>query len=837
MFAHARRFATHRCATPAFFARVCAVFSVLFLSQTVLSQPVSADTPPTAASANTTSKPTAKTTSKPSAKTTSQPSHRMASEPLAKTTPTVSKKPATVAEKKSAEEDRRSGRLAQSNPPTDKKLRESSEEILVPQIDVIGRRRSALDSVPGSGTVITPQEIQNRGPAHIEEMLRTTPGINVTSEEGQGLRLNIGIRGLDPNRSRRVLLLEDGVPLSMGVYGEPEAYYTPMIERVERIEILKGSGSILWGPQTVGGVVNFITREPPKRLTIGARAAYGSYNYFLAQAFAGDTVGAFGYLFEAAHKRFDGHRNLGLAQTDVSAKFRIQISPRSVFGIKLHFYDESSRSTYLGLTTPQYENNAAASPAIHDRFLVRRYAISATHKHFFETAGSLQTTFYAYQIERDWMRQDFDRENKGANYERIVDGNNQVVASSDSKDGSTLYFRRSTGNRDRLFHNAGLETRYVVNFSFGNVVDNELSAGVRLHVEAANEQHINGERENSPSGDVRDDERRWAFASALFLQNKFMFLDKRLQITPGVRVEMLRNERHILRTRVKDANGKDVPTDVDRLANSFTATPIPGLGISYQPINGLSIFGGVHRGYAPPRIKDAITAGGSSIEIDAEFSWNYELGLRSRIKRFFQAELTGFLMDFQNQVIPPAEASGAVASDPANQGKPFVNAGRTLHAGLEASAMFDLADAMRWGFRLPLTLTYTWVPLAIFAEPGTKYYNNRLPYAPEHLVSANLGFFHPIGFSASVTAHYMSEQFADNAMTVQASADGLVGRIEGRFLLDARIAYTYQMSHWSVGVFFEGKNLTDARYIASRRPQGIMPGMFRQFIGGIHGNY
>ena len=89
------------------------------------------------------------------------------------------------------------------------------------------------------------------------------PGMTATQSEGGGLRLDVGTHGLDPGRSRRVLILEDGVPVSVNPYAEPDIYYVPMAERMRGVEVVKGSGNILFGPQTIGGVINFLTLVPP----------------------------------------------------------------------------------------------------------------------------------------------------------------------------------------------------------------------------------------------------------------------------------------------------------------------------------------------------------------------------------------------------------------------------------------------------------------------------------------------------------------------------------------------------------------------------------------------
>src|SRR3970040_2239238 len=158
-----------------------------------------------------------------------------------------------------------------------------------PQIDVIGRTPAIINRIPGSATLISPSLMVNTQPLTGNEVLRKVTGVHVVDEEGIGLRTNIGIRGLDPDRSRTVLMLEDGVPIALAPYGEPEMYYTPAIDRMKSIEVIKGSGSILFGPQTIGGVINYVTNDPPldSRTTLNLRV--GKDGYFVGKASYGTT--------------------------------------------------------------------------------------------------------------------------------------------------------------------------------------------------------------------------------------------------------------------------------------------------------------------------------------------------------------------------------------------------------------------------------------------------------------------------------------------------------------------------------------------------------------------
>ncbi len=112
---------------------------------------------------------------------------------------------------------------------------DSTKELSMPQIEILSHRDRVLSKVPGSVAVIDFRSIQKIAPVHGNELFRKIPGLNVVDEEGAGLRINIGVRGLDPDRSRNVLVLEDGIPVALNPYGEPELYFTPPIDKMTTV--------------------------------------------------------------------------------------------------------------------------------------------------------------------------------------------------------------------------------------------------------------------------------------------------------------------------------------------------------------------------------------------------------------------------------------------------------------------------------------------------------------------------------------------------------------------------------------------------------------------------
>jgi Fe(3+) dicitrate transport protein len=697
---------------------------------------------------------------------------------------------------------------------------------------VIGDRPRDLAQLPGAATVVTQDEMRATAPVHANEVLRRVPGVHILDEDGLGLRLNIGFRGLNPERSRNVLVLEDGVPVALAPYGEPELYYTPRIERMRGIEVVRGSGSILYGPQTIGGVVNFITLDPPEQTTITADARIGSFDYFMSEVSVGGTHGKVGYLLYANHLRNDGHRNFNMQVTDIMGKLRIELTPRSSLRVKLGVYDEKSNTTYLGLTTPQYMADPSFNFAIHDFLPVRRYSGSVQHALQISDKVSLHTTVYGNQTSRDWRRQDFDRAPvDGREYERIVDGNGQIVPLGEAPtDRSGILFRMRNGNRNRSFTIGGIESRLTADYGLGDKVEGRLIAGARFHYEHTEEQRINGTMPWVSSGELVSDETRVGRAIAAYVSNRFTFID-RVRVTPGVRLESLWHTRELLWPAPTDPVTGQVPTD-----SAHTLALIPGIGASGDvlPLDQdlqVTVFGGVHRGFAPPRTKDSLVPGGVPLELEAEFSWNYEIGTRVSYLDWMSTELTAFHLDFSNQIIAPTEAGGAASGAPGD----LVNSGRTRHTGLESGVRVDPAMALGADFRVPLFLSYTHVQSRFGSGWREDLSDKVLPYSPRHLMTAIARFEHPVGVSLQVAGNYIADQFADLDNTVTPSMDGLVGLIPSRFLLDARVAYTH--APWGLTFYVLGKNLTDTRYIASRAPSGIQPGMFRQVIGGVRGEF
>ena len=679
----------------------------------------------------------------------------------------------------------------------------------VASIEVIATTEDLRTATPGALHVITAEDLVAAKPIDANEVLRRVPGVNLREDSGPvAMRLNIGIRGLNPNRSRKVLMLEDGIPIALAPYGEPDMYYSPPIERMSRVEVLKGSGQIAHGPQTVGGVVNFVTPSPPAKFHGEIDAEGGQRGLFVGQASMGGSNRdqSIGWIANYLHKQGDGWRQFYFDIEDAQAKFSLRPSDRHALGLKVGLYDEISNSTYLGLTTPMYEQDPNQNPVPADTLDVERRSGSVSHDFTVSPAALLSSSAFMYTTRRYWGRQDFDRYDLGREY-RGTYGDPTVS-------GGALFLRNSAGNRNRLFDVYGAQTNYSLDHSRG-----QLNVGVRYIYEMAHDQRVNADQFNARTGTIRDDEFRYGKALAGYVQNRFQF-GSRITFTPGVRFVRYNQERHITRKRVAGA-----PTNVDIRKDNGVTTAIPGLGFSIRAKGDLTFFTGVHRGFAPPGTKVAITSSGENLDLDSELSWNYEAGVRLGGQRRVSGEFTFFRMDFSNQIITAAESGGATTT--------VTNGGSTIHQGFESSVRVHwdrVADIPGWSVYTDVRHMY--LPTAEFTD-NELYGGNRLPYAPEQTVGMIIGARQYGGLSFHLDLSAIASQYGDNNQTVEATPDGTVGILPSYQLANFAIGYEIHSERWMFEPYFTIKNAFDELYISSRAPQGIQPGMFRQINGGL----
>jgi Fe(3+) dicitrate transport protein len=178
---------------------------------------------------------------------------------------------------------------------------------------------------PASPQKVSKEKIEMYKYTDVNRALRQTAGAYVREEDGQGLRPNIGLRGTNPDRSKKVVILEDGILAGPAPYSAPAAYYTPAMNHTQSLEIYKGFTAVPYGPNSIGGSVNYLSLDIPNDFTPKLEASTGAFNTQNYRASIGDNSGAVGYIVQVSRlssdgfKKLDGGGDTGFEQNEITA--------------------------------------------------------------------------------------------------------------------------------------------------------------------------------------------------------------------------------------------------------------------------------------------------------------------------------------------------------------------------------------------------------------------------------------------------------------------------------------------------------------------------------------
>jgi vitamin B12 transporter len=147
---------------------------------------------------------------------------------------------------------------------------EPDREIIV---TAANRTETSLDKVGQSVSVVELAEIERRQTQNVADILRTLPGVTIARNGSIGGNTSVFIRGAE---SDQTVALIDGIKLNdPSSPGGGFNFGNLMTGNIERIEVLRGSQSVLWGSQAIAGIVNMVTRQPTEELQVNARGEYG----------------------------------------------------------------------------------------------------------------------------------------------------------------------------------------------------------------------------------------------------------------------------------------------------------------------------------------------------------------------------------------------------------------------------------------------------------------------------------------------------------------------------------------------------------------------------------
>ncbi|QER38521.1 TonB-dependent receptor [Acinetobacter suaedae] len=655
--------------------------------------------------------------------------------------------------------------------------------VVLPTIQVIGSQDDAVSKIPGAAVIVDQEQIQQFVPTSTEDILKRVSGVYVKPEEESAVVANIGMRGIS-SADYKTLILEDGVPVAPGLFVGNGRYYNPRVQRMDSIEVLKGSSALRYGPSNIGGVINYRTKQPQDGALVDV--SIGSWETYKTTVELGGSSpnkdSNFGAILSWA--KSDGFMDKGYEMKDAVIKAGTAIGDNQWLGVKFTHYENDANISYRGQFLGEYHAKKKNNPAPDDWYLTERNSFDINHRWNINADTELQTLVYWSEMNRDYWRYG-------------------INGAASQAAGRWIYTDSVNGN-NRTFERIGAETRLVAKHTLFNI-PSEAEVGLRLMNEKMDDVTINAKRATPRTGTIAKDTKDSAKSVALYAQNRLDITDQ-LSVTPGLRVERYEQQRE---DKQKSESVKTSNTEV-----------MPGLGFTFQLVPAVQLYGSVYKAFSPALNGDSLS-GMKDQKLDAETAVSWEFGLRGQ-QDIFKYELTAFRMDFDNQIIP------------ANSNSDFqtTNGGKTFNQGLEGAISVELEN----GF--DMFANVTWVADAEFK--GDRFNKNgtlkskdgdRVPYTPEWV--ANLGFGYTYaGLRTQLSANYTGSQFTDdlNTKPITENTSGFfTGKINGYTTVDFTSRYTLNDQ---VEFYGAVKNLEDKRYIASLR-QGIYVGPERSFEAGV----
>ena len=585
---------------------------------------------------------------------------------------------------------------------------------------------------PGARNVVTQADLTESGARSLDDALRQVPGVTITDESGTGVLPNIGVRGLNPLRSEQVLLLQDGIPMTLAPYGQTGASLFPLtLQMVEAVDVARGGVAVHYGPNNVGGVVNFITKRIPAKPGFSASETLNfsrtgrllTDTYARAGGFINDRLG-----LQVQANVVDGEGERAHSKTSVqNLMLDAEWFPTDRSEVRAGLQRYITRNDLPGALTPSsYAADRTQSTRPLDRFDGDTTRGHVTYKHSFGNG-----------VELNWK-------NFGHRSTRVFEFGNSTNADT----ASTL---KQSSPRDFVVY--GTEPSVAIDID--GAVPQKIIVGARYMREEVDYKVDSRNLSTGAYSVTRD----WRFendAYAAYVSDTFSMMDGKLKVTPGMRYE---DVRLYYRNNATGAQTQDTTNDW-----------LPGLDVGYQAAPDVFVFANAHRSLRPVQFTQITVEGDRA----AERAKNYEAGARWAATPSLDLTGTLFRFKFDNKLEFVNATTG------------FRNLGQALHQGAELEAKWR-PQAVRG---MEFSGGYTRVSTEQLS--GTNL-GKELPYAPRHQLKLATTY-RTAGWTWSLSGHYQSAMYSDSANTVAENATGSVGRIPSYWLWNAHVGYAFNWS-------------------------------------------
>jgi len=653
-------------------------------------------------------------------------------------------------------------------------------------------------------------------------------GLNIYDNGDAGLQLNIGGRGLDPNRTANFNTRQNGYDISADVLGYPESYYTPPAEALEEIQVIRGAASLQYGTQ-FGGLVNFKFKEPEttKKIAWVSRQTVGSYNLKTSFNSLSGTLGKFSYYTYFNYKQGSGFRpNSNYTSRNYFAHLGYQFSDKTKISLETTFLNYLAQQSG-GLTDAQFILDPTFSNRDRNWFDVDWKLYSLRLEHQFSSKTDFSLNIFGLDAAR-----------------KALGFRTNRVSQLDTNEARELLVDR--------FQNWGAEARVLTRYKLG-AKPAALLLGSKIYRTDNNQQQGAGTANSNAdftfaTARFPDFERQSQFnfpnSNLAFFGENIFNITPKLTVTPGFRLEHIKTESEGTYRVINRDNADNVIRN-EEIADDriFDRTfLLLGVGATYKANPSVEFYGNFSQNYRSVTFSD-IRVVNPSFQVDTniedEDGFTADIGVRGRFKNIFSYDVSAFGLLYDNrlgEILKKATRTTA-AGEEIETGSLVRfrgNIGTAFIYGLESFAnwsvketFFTNNDKLKLNLFTNLALTkseYT-------TSQRTNVAGNEVEFIPviNLKTGINFGYNDLLG---SIQYTYLSEQFTDATNAPQDVGDnqrGIEGTIPAYDILDFSLSYVYKKWKLEAGI----NNVLDHSYFTRRATgypgPGIIPSEPRTF--------
>jgi Fe(3+) dicitrate transport protein len=684
-----------------------------------------------------------------------------------------------------------------------KKRIDTSAHKYLPEITIVGRGSKSdyqqMPEVVGTNiyagkknALIVLDNVQgNVVTNNMRQVLSKVAGVHIWESDPSGIQIGIAARGLSPNRSWEFNVRQNGYDIAADPFGYPEAYYNPQLQGVQRIEVVRGQGSLQYGPQ-FGGMVNYILRngsEINKPFEVETQQTVGSnklYNSYLA---VGGTKGKVNYYSFFDHRNGDGWRENSRYYTNAGyGTITYRLTPKFSLTAEL-MYSHIRSQQAGGLTDEQLKQDAQQSHRARNWFDIKWTTPALIANLQLSPSTRINSKLFATIGDRNSV------------------GFTQAITVADTINALTGQYNNRVLNVDN-YRNYGMETRIITDYFIGQI-KNTVSGGIRLYT-GTTHRRADGRGTTASNYDmtvIGDYGRDIDFKSrnvAAFVENVFRLSDKFI-IIPGIRYEWLEGAASGRNGFASD-NSPVILQNIKR-SRSFL---LAGVGAEYHVTNNTELYANYTQAYRPIQFAN-LQAPPTTDVVDPELrdakGYNMDLGYRGSVDNFLKFDVSAYYLKYNNRV-------GTVTPDGANY-RLVTNVGASTSKGVETYVELNLAKAASrnsaWDAIIFSSFGYTNARYSSdHKDANTK--GRKVENAPANILRAGI----TLGYKSVLLTgqfSYVDETYSDANNTATPSANGQTGLIPSYSVSDITVTYRFTKSFNIKGGV---NNMFDERYFTRR---------------------